>query len=48
MYKTKTFDTFYDLIEFLNKNNILSSDIISISTYSYGVALVYLDTESEG
>ena len=43
MYKTKVFDTFYDLTKFLNDNGILPSAIISISTFSRGVALVYFD-----
>jgi hypothetical protein len=43
MYNTKIFDTFYNLTEFLNDNNILPSNIISISTFSRGVALVYFD-----
>lgn len=47
MYKSNVFNTFYDLTEFLNSNNILPSEIISITPYfNRGVALVYLDKES--
>lgn len=42
-YKTKIFDTFHDLTKFLNDNGILPEEIISISTFSRGVALVYFD-----
>lgn len=47
MYKTKIFDTFDYLTKFLNDNGILPSEIINISTFSRGVALVYYKAESE-
>ena len=47
MYKSKVFDTFDYLTKFLNDNGILPSEIISISVFSYGVALVYYKAESE-
>lgn len=45
MYKTKVFDTFDYLTKFLNDKGILPSEIISISTFSRGVALVYYNAE---
>ena|GEM_PF-4787376 len=47
MYKNKVFDTFDCLTKFLNDNGILPSEIISISIFSRGVALVYYKAESE-
>ena len=43
MYTTKIFDTFYDLAKFLNENDITRDEIINISVFSRGVALVYLE-----
>lgn len=47
MYKNKVFNTFYELTKFLNDNNILPSEIISISTVSIGVVVVYFDADQE-
>lgn len=46
MYKAKVFDTYYDLEKFLNYYSIKKSDIIHITSFSRGVALLYY-TESE-
>lgn len=47
MYEDKIFNTLYDLKKFLNENNILPSEIISISVCSIGVILVYFDADKE-
>ena len=41
-YKTKIFDTAYDLSEFLNANQIEKSDIVNISMNDHKILLVYL------
>ena len=42
MYKTKVFNTLYELTEFLNSNCIDEEDIVHISIYQHGVALIWI------
>ena len=46
VYKSKVFDSFYDLTNFLNKENIHKDEIINISVTHFGITLIYLG-ESE-
>ena len=43
MYKCKIFNTYAALVSFLNASDITKSDIVSITTGSVGVALVYIE-----